>query len=397
MSEKRRDSKNRILRTGESQKKNGRYVYKYNPAPGISKFIYSWKLVPTDRVPPGKRPDLSLREKEQAVRRDLEDGIDTLGGQMTLCQLYAKHNRLHPNVRTRTVFQRDNLMRILREDGIGLRPIASIKLSDAKEWALRMKENGYGFQTICNHKRSLKAAFYIAIQDDLARRNPFDFKLTAVIDNDTRGKIPLSPSQKESLLDFLRYDRTYRRYRDEVIVLLGTGLRISEMCGLTDADLDFAERLIHVERQLLKTAHIGYHIAPPKTRNGARIVPMSAEVCAALKRILAQRGRARYAPVGGVKGFLFLTREGLPKVAYNYEKAFQGLVAKYNRCHEELLPDPTTPHTMRHTFCTDMANAGMNPKALQYLMGHASIKMTLDYYAHTTPETAISEMRRLSA
>ena len=56
-----------------------------------------------------------------------------------------------------------------------------------------------------------------------------------------------------------------------------------------------------------------------------------------------------------------------------------------------------TPHTLRHTFCTTLANAGMNPKALQYIMGHSNINMTLNYYAHTTSETSITEMKRLIA
>lgn len=61
------------------------------------------------------------------------------------------------------------------------------------------------------------------------------------------------------------------------------------------------------------------------------------------------------------------------------------------------LPKVMTPHTLRHTFCTTLANAGMNPKALQYIMGHSNINMTLNYYAHTTSETSITEMKRLIA
>ena len=58
------------------------------------------------------------------------------------------------------------------------------------------------------------------------------------------------------------------------------------------------------------------------------------------------------------------------------------------------MPKSVTAHTMRHTFCTRMAMGGMNPKALQYIMGHADIKMTLDYYAHADEDDAVSEMRR---
>mgnify|MGYP002509031800 CR=1 FL=1 len=52
---------------------------------------------------------------------------------------------------------------------------------------------------------------------------------------------------------------------------------------------------------------------------------------------------------------------------------------------------------LRYTFCTNMANAGMNPKALQYIMGHSNITMTLNYYAHATFDSAKAEMLRIAA
>ena len=81
-----------------------------------------------------------------------------------------------------------------------------------------------------------------------------------------------------------------------------------------------------------------------------------------------------------------------------YESMLKGLVKKYNKQHkpEEALPN-ITPHTLRHTFCTRLANAGMNPKALQYIMGHSNITMTLNYYAHATFASAKAEMDRLAA
>ena len=146
MSEKRRDNKNRILHTGESQRKDGRYAYKYIDTFGKPQFAYSWKLVPTDKTPAGKRDDISLREKEKAILKDLEDGIDPIGKKMTVCQLYAKQIRHRANVRCGTKQGRKQLMRILEEDKIGACSIENVKLSDAKEWALRMKEKGYSFK-----------------------------------------------------------------------------------------------------------------------------------------------------------------------------------------------------------------------------------------------------------
>ncbi len=397
MSEKRRDSKNRILRSGESQRKDGRYAYKYTDTFGKPQFVYAWKLVPTDKTPAGKRDDISLREKEKEIQKDLDDGIDPIGKKMTVCQLYAKVIKYRGNVRQNTKNGRKRLMTILEQDPIGGCSIDSIKMSDAKEWALRMKEKGLAYKTISNDKRSLKAAFYVAMQDDYIRKNPFDFQLSEVIEDDTEPKVPLSPEQEESLLSFMQQDTIYQKYYDEVVILLGTGLRISELCGLNDTVLDFDERVITVDHQLLKDAEIGYYIETPKTQSGIRQIPMSEDVYQALRRVVEKRKGTKQIEIDGYSNFLFLNRDGKPQTASNYDNMFRGLAKKYNKCHEEALPKIMTPHTLRHTFCTKLANAGMNPKALQYIMGHSNITMTLNYYAHATFSSAKAEMERLAA
>ena len=397
MSEKRRDSKNRILQSGESQRKDGRYAYKYVDTFGKPQFIYAWKLVPTDRTPTGKRDDISLREKKKEVQKDLDDGIDTTGKKMTVCQLYAKLIRHRGNVRHNTVNGRRRLMNLLEQDKLGTCSIGSVKMSDAKEWTLRMKAKGLSYKTISNDKRSLKAAFYSAIQDDCIRKNPFDFQLNTVLEDDTEPKKPLTPAQEKDFLSFAQGDKVYRRYYDELVILLGTGLRISELCGLTDADLDFENRTINVDHQLLRSTELGFYIETPKTKSGIRQIPMSENVFEAFKRVLKNRRGAKSIIVNGYSGFLFFLQNGNLKAAPNYDGMFRGLVKKYNSCHEEALPSVTTPHTLRHTFCTNLANAGMNPKALQYLMGHSNITMTLNYYAHATFDSAKAEMQRLAA
>ena len=395
MSEKRQDNKGRILRTGESQRKDGRYAYKYVDAFGKQQFVYSWKLVDTDKTPAGKRDVPALRDKVKEISRDLEDGIDTIGKKMTVCQLYAKQNGLRKNVKHGTKKGRDYLMGLLQDDPFGVKSIDTVKQSDAKEWVIRMNEKGFAFQTISNFKRSLKAAFYTAIEDDCIRKNPFNFALDTVIEDDRERKAALTPKQEENLLAFMEQDAVYKKYRDEVIILLGTGLRISEFCGLTTA-LDFKNRQINVDHQLLRDADIGYYIETPKTKNGIRQIPMSEEVYQALKRVLKNRGNAAPFSVEGYKNFLFLKNDGMPKVSANYDSMLKGLVKKYNKQNKEQLPN-ITPHILRHTFCTRLANAGMNPKALQYIMGHANITMTLNYYAHATYDSAKAEMERLAA
>lgn len=397
MSAKRRDSKNRVLLSGESQRKDGRYAYKYIDALGKPQFLYAWKLVPTDKTPTGKRDDISLREKEQEIRKDLADGIDPVGKKMTVCQLYTKHNGLRGNVRHSTTKGRERLLKWLQEDMLGAASIGNVKLSDAKAWALRMKEKGLAYKTINNAKRSLKAAFYTAIQDDFIRKNPFDFQLNSVLKDDTEPKAPLTPAQEKSLLSFVEQDAVYSKYYDEIVILLGTGLRISELCGLTAQDVNFADRTIRVDHQILRDTDIGYYVETPKTDSGVRQIPMTEAVYQAFQQVRKRPAASTPFIIDGYSNFLFCKQDGCPKVAVNYDSMFRGLVSKYNKTHRDPLPKVITPHTLRHTFCTRLANAGMNPKALQYLMGHANITMTLNYYAHATYDSAKAEMERLSA
>lgn len=74
-------------------------------------------------------------------------------------------------------------------------------------------------------------------------------------------------------------------------------------------------------------------------------------------------------------GFLWLDRSDNPMVAMHWEKYFQHICEKYNLIYKLQIPR-ITPHVCRHTFCSRMASARMNPKTLQYIMGHSDISVT---------------------
>lgn len=284
-------------------------------------------------------------------------------------------------------------MGMLEKDKIGNMGIEKIKPSDAKEWASRMSHS-YSFQTIKNAKRSLTAAFHTAINDGYVRRNPFDWKLEDVIENSTESKAPLTDGQVESLLSFVKEDSVYSRHYNAILILLNTGLRNSELCGLTVSDIDFENEFINVDHQLIKDGD-GYSITPPKTENSIRQIPMSKGVSKAFRRQISDRKQLSAMKIDGHSNFLFLNDLGKPMYACLYSQAFTNIVKKYNKSHTGNELPNITPHLCRHTFCTNMANKNMAPKTLQYIMGHKNIGMTLGYYAHGTSEAAKSELNRL--
>ena len=393
---RRKDNKGRLLKTGESQRKDGRYAYKYQDKNGKSKFLYSWRLTDTDPIPKGKRFCRSLRDLERDLQRDLMDGIDSSGKKMLLWQLYEKHNALKPNVRQSTETGRKYLMDILKSDTLGNMSIEAIKPSDTKEWAIRMKKNGYSYQTINNYKRSLKACFYTALNDDLVRKNPFNWNLSDVLEDDTEHKTALTDEQVNVLLSFVQIDGVYQKYYNAIVVLLHTGLRISELCGLTTSDIDFEKGFIQVNHQINYDKG-KYSINEPKTDSGIREIPMLEPVRKALMDEIKGRIDVQQILIDGYSDFVFLNQKSLPMYAHCYSNAFSSLIKKYNKYHKGNELPLITPHTLRHTFCTNMANKKITPNTLQYIMGHKNITMTLGYYTHGTAQSAMAEMLSIFA
>ena len=83
----------------------------------------------------------------------------------------------------------------------------------------------------------------------------------------------------------------------------------------------------------------------------------------------------------GVEVFSFFDKNGRPMVAMHWKKYFQHIGQKYYKIYKEQIPKVKS-HVYRHTYCSNMARSGMNPKTLQYLMGHADISVTLNAYTH---------------
>ncbi len=397
MSEKRRDSKNRILRSGESQRKDGRYAYKYIDTTGKPQFVYSWKLEATDSTPQGKRDGLSLREKEKQIRRDIEDAIIPRGGEMTVLDLVKKYLSQKTGVRHNTEANYNFVLNIIKKEDFGRQRIDRVKLSDAKCWLIKLQQDGRGYSSIHSIRGVVRPAFQMAVDDDLIRKNPFEFQLATVVVNDSVTREAITRKQERAFLEFVKGDKHFSRYYDGIYILFKTGLRISEFVGLTLADLDMKKRKISVNHQLQRKWNMEYIIEDTKTSSGTREIPMTDDVYQCFQRIIANRPKPKTEPmIGGRCGFLYLDKDGKPMVALHWEHYFKHICQKYNSIYKVQMPK-VTPHVCRHTFCSNMAKSGMNPKTLQYLMGHSDIGVTLNTYTHLGFEDAQAELERVAS
>ena len=326
---KRRDNKGRVLQMGETQLDDGRYVYRYTTPLGQRKTVYSWRLTASDPTPAGRRKDKSLREKIKDIEKQLR--LEICCEDITVCELVEKYLMTKTGVKHSTQTGYKYVQNILAKEPFGQRKIASIKTSDAKIFLINMQKNGRGYSTIHTVRGVLRPAFQMAADDDMIVKNPFQFELHTVVVNDSVKRDALTREQERKYLQFILEDDHYCQYYDAIYILFKTGLRISEFCGLTIKDIDFKKKVIKVNHQLQRTSDMKYICESTKTENGVREVPMTQDVMDAFKRIIKKRPKPKIEPiVDGYSGFLFLDKNGKPKVALHWEKYFQLSVAKYN-------------------------------------------------------------------
>ena len=191
-----------------------------------------------------------LREKE--IQRQLDDGIDYAAGSITVIALLERYISLKQGVRYNTKVVYNFVLNLIKKEDYGYPQIRDIKVSDAQKWIMKLHSDGNGYSTITRVRGVVKPAFQMAYNEDIIRRNPYNFKLVDVVPNDSQKRIAMTDKQQEIWMDFIREDKIYTKYYDEFVVLLETGMRVSEFCGLTKSDLDFESRRIRVDHQLVR-------------------------------------------------------------------------------------------------------------------------------------------------
>jgi len=385
LSQKRKDKGGRILKSGEGQRPNGTYFYRFHEKGDVK----NWRYVYAKTLE-------ELRKKEEEIQRDLLDGIDYAGGEITVAELVDRYINLKRGLKQNSMRAYGTAIKRIHSDLFGKRKIKTVKLSDGKEWFVSLHDAGLKQNTIGVIHSVVRPAFEMAVDDDMIRKNPFKFALSDVVPNDAYVRSALTKPQQERYLQFIQnYGRG--QYYDDIVILLGTGLRVSELYGLTTFDIDFKRRCVDVRRQLCRTAEKPYFIAPPKTSSGIRRIPMTQAIYDASKRVADNRKPPKVETIiDGCTGFLFLDKDGRPRVAMHLENYMRHAQKEYIKRYGNTLPS-ITPHVLRHTFCTNAQQAMLDVKSLQYIMGHSTASVTLDVYTHSDYDSAERAFRQIAS
>lgn len=378
----RKDNKGRVLEKGESQRKDGTYMYRWTDLSKKRQTIYARTLN-------------ELRQKElQVTKTEIISGVSWESNKITVRELIDRYLSLK-KVRITTDQKYRYLINMLDKIQILDIPIKDIKTSLAKQYMITLSNMGYSYGTVQNAKTLLKPAFQMAVEDDYIVKNPFLFTLSNIIENDSKKRFSMSEEEENHYIEFISNHGWFRHIYDDVVILLNTGMRVSELYGLTFNDVDLKKRRINVNKQLHRIEG-KYVVLPPKSKAGNRILAMNdATRKAFMNKRTEVRPKVEYV-IDGYTGFVFINHLGFPKTRRNLEGSMREVRKKHIELGLGELPQ-ITPHVLRHTFCSRMVEKGMNVKTLQLVMGHSDISTTLDVYTHKKPDDVAKEMEQYIA
>lgn len=338
----RKDNKGRNLRTGESQRSDGRYMYRYkDEITGKRITIYDMDLA-------------SLREQEKKVNKDMDDQLitDTSVKKLTVNGLFERYIAT-TNIRERTKKNYIGMWNHRVRNTLGNIRVVDFKTSHVRTFFSQLSDEGLAHSTIKGFYAMLNPSFEMAVADEIIRKNP----VTGTLGDygaPAKEKEALTMEQQEKLLKFVENSKVYKPHLPMIQIMFGACLRVSETIGLTWSDVDMKNREIHVGGQLVYyEGDEGYcfHDSETKTDAGIRTIPMTQTVYDAFrkqKELNLMLGLQSNVEIGGRSGFIFNTKHGRPimpagvnsflkNIVNAYNKKETALVAKENR-EPELMP-----------------------------------------------------------
>ena len=294
----------------------------------------------------------------------------------------AKHT-----VRPSTFEDYEEMVRVHALPAIGKLKLSKLTAQQLQALYSAMLAKGLSPSTAQKMHAILHRALDQAMRWDIVARNVAD-----LVDAPRPGKREMQPLDSEQAARFLevaRGDRLHALY----VVAVSTGMRQSEMLGLTWQDVDFDAATLHVRQQLGRITGEGFKFSEPKTSKGRRSISLPAFAVVALRehRVRQLEERLKASSEWVDQGLVFANEVGRPIERQNLvRRSFQPLLEKAG-CPRIRF------HDLRHTAATLLLSQGVHPKVAQERLGHSTIGMTLDVYSHVLPDMQRDAADKLEA
>ena len=250
----------------------------------------------------------------------------------------------------------------------------------------QMADEGYRTSTIYQTRIALYNMLEFAYQNDILMKNPCNSMVKSNIGKESSKKEALTLAQHKKFVKGIEGTA----YEYQYLFLLQTGLRTGEMVGLKWSDIDFENRTMNISRTMeYRYSTKEWREGPPKSKSGYRVIPLTDEAVALLKKQREKNQKIKVIPLQWSEQ-VFLCRKGTPVKNSTYDSKL------FDLCDKIGIPR-FSMHVLRHTFATRCIEAGMKPKTLQTILGHSNIGITMNLYVHTTEEEKLKEIDMISS
>lgn len=332
MATKRKDKNRVVLKTGEGQRPNGTYFFRWNDKKGKRHYVYAKTLE-------------ELREKEKDIEKDKSDGIKAEARYTTVNELFELWIVLKRGLKNNTFENYKYMYNTFVRPSFGKRRITDIIKSDVKRFYNHLAdERGLQASTIDSVHTVLHQIFDMAVDDNYIRNNPTnnvlrELKQSHVFKMEKRRA--LSKEEQKLFLDFLRNSHTYYHWYPIFAVMLGTGMRVGEVTGLRWCDIDFDAGTIDVNHTLVYYCHRDetskhgcyFNVNTPKTTTSNRVIPMMDSVREAFeleREYQEQMNIECSVMIDGYSDFIFVNRYGKTQHQGNLNKAIRRIIRDCN-------------------------------------------------------------------
>lgn len=366
-----------------------RYIYKYSLY-GKPHYIYD--------------KDLSnLKEKISQNRIDVASGRNTDLAKMTLNEWYPQYIDIFKKgkVKTTTLLNLQNYYKWYIEPYTMARmPMKELKRTHiVAHFRYLASEKKLAHGTL----RSVASMLYNCLQqvvyDSGLFVNPASEIMKDVVATPTEVRDALSEEQVNLLLEFLKIGGSFQNvYLPMIGILLGTGMRFGECDGLTWNDVDLENAVVYVNHTLnyrcKNSKQHEFFITTPKTPNAVRQIPLSKDLVELFKMQKQYQKNMKIRndiEIDGYKDFVFTTKLGYPFTHEGITATLKRIVKHANEWEAEraekekrepVILTNITPHIFRHTFATRLVLNEVPYEVAKVVMGHSSIKTTIDVYSH---------------
>ena len=249
-----------------------------------------------------------------------------------------------------------------------------------RQWFGQMQEDGLSAKSIQNVYRLLHCAYEYAIENDIVEKNPCKPKPPTV------KKKHMDAYTEEEIKDILAKAKDTDVYL-MLIILFNTGLRRGEIAALRWSDIDLDKKTMFIRRNRV-IANGKVYEKDPKSESGKREIPLADALVQVLKEARDKDIEA-FDEDRASTGYVIHLPDGTP---YKPDSISQ----KWDRFSKSNGIRYLNLHSIRHTVASQMIHKNVNCKAVQAIMGHADIKVTLDTYAHPYKEDEKAAIDALS-